>query len=138
MRLKISLAIKKQVADRAGGCCEYCQLPERVSFYNSHVDHIKSVKHGGTSVLDNLAHCCPDCNFHKGSDVGTFSADDAYLIRFFNPRKDDWHDHFEVHEGALIGKIEIGESTVRIFQFNDTEQLLFRRQLISLDLYPPF
>jgi len=72
------------------------------------------------------------------SDVGTFSADDAYLIRFFNPRTDSWHDHFDVHEGVLTGKTEIGKSMVRIFQFNDTERLLFRRQLISLDLYSPF
>ncbi len=138
MRVKIPHAIKKQVTERADGYCEYCRLPEQVSFYSFHVDHIKPIKHGGTSVLANLAYCCPDCNFHKGSDVGTFSADDDYLVRFFNPRKDSWSDHFDFHEGAITGKTEMGESTVRIFQFNDTERLLFRRQLISLDLYPLF
>lgn len=136
MRGKIPAAVKKQVANRANDRCEYCHLPERVSFYGFHIDHIRSIKHGGTSTPENLAHCCPDCNFFKGSDVGTFSADDAHLVRFFNPRKDDWQEHFELHEGMILGKTEIGLSTVRIFQFNDTERLLFRRQLISLGLYP--
>lgn len=136
MRVKISATVKKLVATRANNQCEYCHLPEQVSFYSFHIDHIKSIKHGGTSIPENLAHCCPDCNFFKGSDVGTFSSDDAYLVRFFNPRTDTWHDHFELHEGMILGKTEIGISTVRIFQLNDTERLLFRRQLIKMGLYP--
>ena len=54
--------IKTAGALRAGFKCEYCLLPDTVSFYNFHIDHIKSIKHGGLSHIDNLAYCCPDCN----------------------------------------------------------------------------
>lgn len=138
MRIKVPTSLKKQVAIRADKCCEYCLLPERVSFYSFHIDHIKSLKHGGLSDLQNLAYCCPDCNFHKGSDVGTFSANEKYLVRFFNPRNDIWSDHFLVEDGLILGKTEIGQSTVQIFQFNEIDRLLFRRNLISLRVYQAF
>lgn len=47
MRTKIPIELKKQVAIRANFCCEYCLLKEAVSFFSFHIDHIKSVKHGG-------------------------------------------------------------------------------------------
>jgi hypothetical protein len=136
MRISIPISLKRQVASRANACCEYCRLSETVSLFSFHVDHIKSVKHGGLSILRNLAYCCPDCNFFKGSDLGTFLTNDEHLIRFFNPRKDNWHDHFEIKEGAIYGKTEIGEATVRIFKFNDVDRIIFRQQLMVLGHYP--
>ena len=82
-------SVRKQVAERAGFRCEYCLLAERVAFYAFHTEHIRSIKHGGTNELTNLAYCCPDCNYHKGSDISTFLPDDETLIRFFNPLIDD-------------------------------------------------
>lgn len=76
MRTAIPTAMKRQVALRAHGQCEYCRLPESVSLFSFHTDHIKSIKHGGLTILTNLAYCCPDCNFFKGSDLGTFLIDD--------------------------------------------------------------
>jgi 5-methylcytosine-specific restriction endonuclease McrA len=68
MSKRVAKSIKEKVAKRASNCCEYCLLPERVSFYKFHIEHIRSLKHGGTSNLDNLAYGCPDCNAFKGSD----------------------------------------------------------------------
>jgi hypothetical protein len=132
----ISKSLKKRIANRAHFRCEYCLLNESVSFYTFHIDHIKSTKHGGLSVLLNLAYCCPDCNYFKGSDLGTFVLNDEHLTRFFNPRKDNWHDHFILQNGAIYGKTEIGVATARIFQFNNVDRLIFRQQLIALELYP--
>lgn len=126
--------IKAEIAKRADYKCEYCHLPEKVSFYNFHLDHIKSLKHGGLSNLDNLAYCCPDCNYYKGSDIGSVIDRDK-IIRFFNPRKDKWHDHFELKDGMIISKTEIGNVTVHIFKFNDLDRLIFRRQLIQLNQF---
>lgn len=136
MSSTISESLKKKVAFRADFRCEYCHLSQKVSFYTFHIDHIKSVKHGGLSVLQNLAYCCPDCNFFKGSDLGTFVDSDDLLVRFFNPRKDSWQDHFDFQNGGVYGKTDIGVATERIFKFNDPDRLIFRRQLIALDLYP--
>jgi hypothetical protein len=132
----VSKALKKKVAIRANFCCEYCRLAEIVSFYTFHIEHIKSIKHGGLSIFLNLAYCCPDCNFFKGTDLGTFVDSDNNLVRFFNPRKDIWEEHFELQNGSIYGITEIGIATERIFKFNDVERLIFRRQLITLDLYP--
>jgi hypothetical protein len=135
MRKSFSNQIKNQIASRAGFKCEYCLLPDKVSFYNFHIDHIKSLKHGGSSDLDNLAYCCPECNHFKGSDVGSFWKDDE-LIRFYNPRKDEWQEHFELLEGAILGKTEIAKVTERIFKFNEIDRLIFRQELIQLGHYP--
>lgn len=78
--------VKAAVAKRAGHKCEYCHLPDKVSFYNFHIDHIKSIKHGGLSNFDNLAYCCPDCNYCKGSDIGSAIEEDK-MIRFLIPEK---------------------------------------------------
>jgi hypothetical protein len=132
----VSKSSKKKVGIRAGFKCEYCRLSETVSYYTFHSDHIRSTKHGGLSILTNLAYCCPDCNFFKGSDLGTFVYDDEQLIRFFNPRKDNWDDHFDIQNGSIYGKTEIGIATERILQFNNIDRLIFRQQLIALGLYP--
>ena len=137
MRQKISSAVRREVAARSNARCECCLLPEIASFYKFHLDHIRSLKHGGTDELGNLAYCCPDCNYHKGSNVGTFSHDNETLVRFFNPRTDDWEEHFDLlQEGAIHGKSDIGLATEKIFRFNEVERLIFRRQLVDLNLYP--
>lgn len=111
MSRTIPLSTKKKIADRANFRCEHCLLAEQVSFYSFHIEHIRSIKHGGTNELINLAYCCPECNYAKGSDVGTFSNDRETLIRFFNPRKDTWEDHFELNDGIIHGKTAMGEAT---------------------------
>ena len=111
-------------------------LSYRLPTAQGSADHIKSLKHGGLSVFSNLAYCCPDCNFFKGSDVATFVAGSTQLVRFFNPRKDVWSDHFQLLEAAIYGKTEIGVATERIFKFNEPERLIFRKQLFALSLYP--
>lgn len=136
MSRAIPLSAKRKVANRANFRCEYCLLAERVSFYSFHIEHIRSIKHGGTGELDNLAYCCPECNYSKGSDVGTFGHDEETLIRFFNPRIDRWEEHFELNDSVIRGKTGIGEATARIFKFNEVERLIFRQQLTEMNLYP--
>jgi HNH endonuclease len=120
MSAYISKFLKEKVAKRARFQCEYCLISEEVSFYIFHIEHIKSVKHGGLSILQNLAYCCPDCNYFKGTDLGTFDAGDTYLVRFFNPRLDVWQEHFDFQNGGIYGKTEIGIATERIFKFNNS------------------
>ncbi len=87
MSTTISESLKKKVAFRADFRCEYCRLSQKVSFYTFHIDHIKSVKHGGLTIFQNLAYCCPDCNFFKGSDLGTFVDSDDFWCASLIPEK---------------------------------------------------
>ena len=134
-RVTIPDHIKSAVAQRAVFKCEYCLLPEIVSFYKFHIDHIKSIKHGGLSHIDNLAYCCPDCNYCKGTDIGSAIEKDK-MVRFFNPRKDKWKEHFYLEDGMILCKTDIANVTEPIFKFNDLDRLIFRRQLIHLNQYP--
>ncbi len=137
MRRDILPALRLKVVKRANFRCEYCRVPEYFLATIFHVDHIRSIKHGGLTVIENLAFACPHCNQNKGSDVATFTdTEDEETIRLFNPRKDDWNAHFEVQDGEIIPMTKIGEATVRILGFNQPDRLIFRKALTAAGKYP--
>jgi HNH endonuclease len=127
----ISVKNREFVGLRANYCCEYCRSPQRFSLFTFHIDHIISLKHGGTSKIINLAFACGFCNGNKGTDLGTFLHNQEQIIRFFNPRKDNWTEHFEMIEGVIYGKTDIGEVTVKLFKMNEIERILERKLLIE-------
>ena len=116
--------------------CEYCRRPEMDSFIRYQSDHIIGRKHGGKTILENLAHSCSICNNAKGSDLSTILHDEGSLIRLFNPRKDDWFEHFEVENGQILPKSEIGAATIKLLKFNDINRILERLDLIEAELFP--
>lgn len=135
---RITEAIRFQVAQRANNCCEYCLMPEIFLASVFHIDHIRSRKHGGKTILSNLAYACPHCNQNKGSDIATFSDEENdTLVRFFNPRKDIWNEHFEINNGEILPKTLIGNATIRILHFNQPERVILRQALIAIGEYPP-
>lgn len=99
------------------------------------VDHIRALKHNGTTVINNLAYCCPDCNRYKGTDLGSYLDDETTIIRFFNPRLDEWKEHFIVNEGVINRITSQGQVTIIIFQFNTPERIMYRQALIDGGLY---
>jgi hypothetical protein len=124
--------VRQTVADRAKQLCEYCLIAEADTFYGCEVDHIISIKHGGSTAPDNLAYACALCNRAKGSDVGSISTAGEFT-RFFNPRTDRWSEHFRLEGVQSIGPI--GEVTARIFGFNDSARLHEREELIRFGKY---
>lgn len=103
-----------------------------------HIDHIRSIKHGGKNSIENLAYTCPHCNQNKGSDIATYIGNDenAKITRFFNPRKDIWKEHFTVESGLIIGLTSIGIGTLSILQMNQVERIILRQVLIDIGEYP--
>ena len=136
MKRKISSTQKDFVAKRASYRCEYCRLPALDAIIQFHIEHIKSIKHGGSNDLDNLAYSCPDCNFYKGTDLGTYLNENEIFIRFFNPRVDHWLDHFKILDGVLYSNTEIAEATIQIFQMNKTDRVELRRMLAENEFLP--
>jgi len=124
------------IAERANFKCEYCRIPDLGAGISFHIDHILASKHGGMTTLENLAYCCPECNIFKGTDFATFLFGNEKSIRFFNPRKDEWEEHFENVDGLIQFKSEIGQATINIFQINNFSRIFIRQQLIELGLYP--
>lgn len=136
MTRKISSELRGEIAARAHHRCEYCRIPHQDSLIDFHIDHIISLKHGGKTQIHNLAYSCSDCNYFKGSDLGTYLSENENFTRFYNPRTDHWFDHFEVLDGVILQKTEIAEVTIRIFQLNNPERVDFRRELMADHSYP--
>ena len=135
MNSRIASEMRDAVARRAGGRCEYCLIREDDTFFGCEVDHIVAVKHGGTTTFENLAYACQPCNRHKGTDLGSLSRDGS-LARFFNPRTDEWSEHFRVDNSQIVARTEIGEVTARVLGFNAPERALERRELMQSGRYP--
>ncbi len=132
----ISEELRRLVAERADHICEYCLIAEADRSSSCQVDHIISVKHGGSTTPDNLAYACIYCNLQKGSDLGSIVWRTGELVRFFNPRRDFWADHFRLDEAVIQPTTDIGEVTARILDFNNEDRILERQALIAVGRYP--
>ena len=122
----ISAEFRRTVIARANERCEYCLTPQLFSFLAFEMEHIIAEKHGGDSSLDNLALACPHCNRAKGSDLGSLDPLTGILTPFFNPREQEWSDHF-VFIGRVIEPLSAhGRVTTKIFQFNHPDRLAER------------
>jgi hypothetical protein len=49
------------------------------------------------------------------------------FIRLYNPRTDNWNDHFEIFEGKFYPKTPIAEETIKILQLNEIERIMERQ-----------
>ena len=57
--------------------------------------------------------------------------------RLYNPRRDDWRQHFAFSGPEIIGLTPAGRATVRLLRMNDYRRLSLRTELMSLgDLRP--
>ncbi len=131
----ISAESRRIVASRARFCCEYCGIAEGDSFLGCEVDHIVSRKHGGSDAVENLALACTPCNRSKGTDLGSLDSR-GDIVRFFNPRTDQWAEHFRIRNAQIESLTNIGAATERIFDFNSPERIAERIILIRQGRYP--
>lgn len=137
MASDVSAALRELVIARAQNCCEYCLLPQFAALHKHEPDHIVPRQHGGETDLANLALACMRCNRYKGPNIGSFDPITGELTAFFNPRTQDWHEHFAL-EMALVRPLSAeARVTTKILRINDEERLLERLILVDAGLYPP-
>ena len=131
----IPAALRRLIAERAEGKCEYCRMPQAASAFEHEPDHIVPVQHGGKTKADNLALACLRCNRRKGPNVGSFDPETGALVPFYNPRSQTWKDHFRL-DGAIIQPLTPeARVSVKIMQLNDEPRVEERKRLIALGLY---
>ncbi|MCY7406000.1 MAG: HNH endonuclease [Alkalinema sp. CAN_BIN05] len=135
-RAYLNKSLRKLVVDRSDHLCEYCLIHDDDTVLGCAIDHIISLKHGGPNTADNLAYACVFCNRYKGSDVGSMIWETQEFVRFYNPRRDLWSEHFQLDGVTIEALSSIGEVTARILGFNDRERLLERQVLIDRGRYP--
>jgi hypothetical protein len=130
-RTYISVALRKEVYERAKSCCEYCLIPELATFASHEIDHIIAEKHGGLTETENLALACTLCNQHKGSDLTSIDPDTGNIVPLYRPRQDSWHEHFQLKEAEIIPLTAKGRVTVRLLQLNRSERVEERQLLLE-------
>jgi 5-methylcytosine-specific restriction endonuclease McrA len=128
--------LREQVRQRAGDRCEYCLLPQACTTLPHEPDHIRSLKHRGATTLDNLCGACARCNDFKGSDVSSYDPTTNELVPLFNPRTNEWSDHFEWQGPLLTGKTKTGRATIELLRINQHERVEHRRLLMESGMLP--
>lgn len=136
MSERVSKTLRAQVRERAGGCCEYCGMPDDVTLVAHEPDHIIAVQHGGATSLDNLAYTCHQCNRHKGPNLASVDPDTGERVFLFHPRIDHWHDHFRLDGPRIAALTAAGRATVALLRFNDPRRVVAREALMQQGHYP--
>jgi hypothetical protein len=121
---------------RANGKCEYCLLRARYSVANFEIDHIFALKHGGSSTIDNLCLCCPDCNRQKSNDLASLDPRTNEPAFLFHPRRDIWTAHFRVSKAYIEPITPSGWATASLLLFNSSFRVRERTRLLRLGMYP--
>jgi hypothetical protein len=130
----IFAALRRLVRERSGDRCEYCLIPESMSFAAHWIDHIVAEKHGGKTDADNLANSCVLCNQSKGSDLTSVDPDTGEVAALFHPRRDRWTDHFRTVGGRIEPLSAVGRVTARLLHFNDPDRVEEREHLVAAGL----
>ena len=133
---RISAALRREVRERAGERCEYCLLAESQAFFPHEPDHLIALKHGGETTLANLALACVDCNRFKGSDIASVDRVTGEVVLLFNPRTQQWQDHFQLRGGFIISLTSVARVTEKLLQLNLSSRVEVRQRLAAIGEYP--
>ena len=134
--ISIPIAIRMWVIERAKERCEYCLIHQNYSPYAHEIDHFIARKHGGTNEPENLALACLPCNRRKGSDLTAIDPVSQQIVPLFNPRKQNWAEHFALEGAYIVGKTETGRATVFLLALNAPARVVKRQLLIVEGSYP--
>ena len=52
-------------------------------------------------------------------------------VDVFNPRIDEWSEHFEVAGGRILGLTPVGRATARLLNMNDSRRVELRLQWLE-------
>ena len=132
----VSDPLRTEVRERASLRCEYRGVHEDDTYLAHELDHVIAEKHGGLPTLENLALACFFCNRHKGSDIASIDPVSGDLTPLFNPRTQDWNEHFRLQGPRIVHKTPEGRVSVRVLQLNERERLVERQTLIRAGRYP--
>src|SRR5258708_386795 len=132
---RVASTVRRFVRERAGKRCEYCHRPDIYSVLSFHVDHIIPTKqHEGSSNEENLAWSCVHCNISKSVNIAGYDPITKQLTPLFNPRTQQWDEHFQMDKAIIEGKTPVGRVTVKILDMNEPEMIHARQSLIDKGL----
>ena len=138
-RHRLTIRVKRSVAQRAHGRCEYCLSWAEFSPDTFSVEHIIPVVRGGSHDLSNLALACQGCNNRKFISVEAEDPVNGERVPLFHPRRDRWSDHFAWNEDCtlVLGLTPTGRATAARLALNRPGVVNLRRLLLTVGLHPP-
>ena len=127
---------KKLVRQRAGDCCENCHLPQDATpFITFHIEHVIAKQHtpddDNLDDLKRLALACDRCNLFKGPNLSSIDPNSGEIVHLFNPRTDNWNDHFATRGAKIVGLTPTGRATARLLNMNDSRRVDLREQWLD-------
>lgn len=128
--------LRKKVITRAGNVCEYCHLSQKGQEATFHIDHIIPEISGGETAFENLALACVSCSLRKGAKQSITDSETMRDVKIFNPRKDDWREHFEWDGVVLTGLTAKGRATIETLKLNRRLILAIREEEVLLGRHP--
>lgn len=139
-RRKIPAQIDRQIRKLAKNRCGYCLSPQHLVMARLEIEHIFPIAKGGSNDESNLWLCCPICNRHKSDKIEAIDPQSGQSEPLFNPRLQNWLEHFEWIEGGLriMGKPPTWRATVIALQLShDPDALMVRSYWIQVGWHPP-
>jgi hypothetical protein len=130
-------ALERLVWERAGGRCEYCQIPQTDLYLPFEIDHIVAEHHEGRTEASNLCLACFACNRQNGPNVGGVDPKTRKVVGLFNPRRHNWSRHFRWAGPVLVGRTAIGRATIIALKINLDHRVDLRQGLIEEGVFPP-
>jgi hypothetical protein len=132
--------IAQRVRKDARNRCGYCLSPQHLVMARLEIEHIIPRSRGGSDDLSNLWLACPICNGHKSGKVSGIDPETGDLVPLFNPRIQNWFEHFHWSEDGLhvIGMTPTGRATaVALHLSDDPDALLVRSYWVTAGWHPP-
>ena len=134
----IAPLLRSRVTDAARQRCGYCRTSRQVIGPLLEIDHIVPQALGGASDENNLWLACPLCNRYKSSQTEAVDPQLQEIVLLFNPRIQQWSEHFEwVEEGTIIrGITGVGRATVDALRLNIADRVAVRRLWVTAGWHP--
>lgn len=138
-RSYVAKALREEINKDARRRCGYCLTSARIIGAPLEIEHIIPESLGGPTVRENLWLACSMCNDHKGNRIAAPDPNTGEVVRFFDPRRQVWAEHFgwSTEGDLIIGKTAMGRATVAAIRLNRAELVEARRGWIIAGWHPP-
>ena len=71
------------------------------------------------------------CNLFKGPNLSSIDPHSGEIVNLFNPRTDNWNDHFVTRGSKIVGLTATGRATAPLLNMSDSRRIDLREQWLD-------
>jgi hypothetical protein len=68
----------------------------------------------------------------KSSNLSGIDGETGQIVPLFDPRKQDWWEHFAYQQAEIVGLTPTGRATVAVLNMNEPRRLELRQELLAI------